>query len=96
MSSHSLEGSKWLTDLWLYQCFSSMHTLLSIYLFSLSLRYTFVKVLPGNYDITAAHPSWTLEKVSVLTSVFSGVSSVNVPEVYHLFYLLCVLYLSFM
>lgn len=48
------------------------HTLTCSDLFS--LRYTFVKVLPGNYDITAAHPSWTLEKVSVLTSVFPGLS----------------------
>lgn len=27
-------------------------------------RYTFSKVLPGNYDIIASHPSWTLEQVS--------------------------------
>nr|XP_023680948.1 nodal modulator 1-like [Paramormyrops kingsleyae] len=38
-------------------------------------KYTFFKVLPGSYDITASHPSWTLEKSS--TSVW--VSNANAP-----------------
>ncbi|XP_056891025.1 BOS complex subunit NOMO1 [Takifugu flavidus] len=43
-------------------------------------KYTFVQVLPGNYDITAAHPSWTLEKSA--TSVY--VSNANAPAADHL------------
>ncbi|XP_019905336.2 nodal modulator 1 [Esox lucius] len=27
-------------------------------------KYTFAKVLPGNYDIVASHPSWTLEQAA--------------------------------
>ncbi|KAF3843974.1 hypothetical protein F7725_016022 [Dissostichus mawsoni] len=38
-------------------------------------KYTFLKVLPGNYDITASHPSWTLEQSA--TSVV--VSNANAP-----------------
>uniref|UniRef100_A0A8D3A306 Nodal modulator 1-like n=1 Tax=Scophthalmus maximus TaxID=52904 RepID=A0A8D3A306_SCOMX len=37
--------------------------------------FTFLKVLPGQYDITASHPSWTLEQSS--TSVH--VSNANSP-----------------
>ncbi len=33
-------------------------------------RYTFLNVLPGNYDITASHPSWTLVQVGTFTSDF--------------------------
>ncbi|XP_034542714.1 LOW QUALITY PROTEIN: nodal modulator 1 [Notolabrus celidotus] len=43
-------------------------------------KYTFLKVLPGNYDITAAHPSWTLDQSS--TSVH--VSNANAPAAEHL------------
>ncbi|XP_039651536.1 nodal modulator 1 [Perca fluviatilis] len=43
-------------------------------------KYTFLKVLPGNYDITAAHPSWTLEQST--TSVL--VSNANAPAADHL------------
>lgn len=43
-------------------------------------KYNFLKVLPGNYDITAAHPSWTLEQST--TSVL--VSNANAPAVDHL------------
>ncbi|XP_074485022.1 BOS complex subunit NOMO1 [Sebastes fasciatus] len=43
-------------------------------------KYTFLKVLPGNYDITAAHPSWTLEQSA--TSVL--VSNANAPAADHL------------
>uniref|UniRef100_H3BZK0 NODAL modulator 1 n=1 Tax=Tetraodon nigroviridis TaxID=99883 RepID=H3BZK0_TETNG len=43
-------------------------------------NYAFVKVLPGNYDITAAHPSWTLEKRA--TSVH--VSNANAAAADHL------------
>lgn len=35
----------------------------------LSGRYAFSKVLPGNYEITASHASWTLERVN--PNVFS-------------------------
>ncbi|KAK7913571.1 hypothetical protein WMY93_013782 [Mugilogobius chulae] len=38
-------------------------------------KYTFFKVLPGGYDITASHPSWTLEQST--TSVH--VSNANAP-----------------
>ncbi|KAJ3615361.1 hypothetical protein NHX12_018928 [Muraenolepis orangiensis] len=38
-------------------------------------KYTFFKVMPGSYDITASHPSWTLEQSS--TSVH--VSNSNAP-----------------
>ncbi|CAL9700722.1 unnamed protein product [Knipowitschia caucasica] len=38
-------------------------------------KYTFFKVLPGRYDITASHPSWTLEQSA--TSVH--VSNANAP-----------------
>ncbi|XP_041958584.1 LOW QUALITY PROTEIN: nodal modulator 1 [Alosa sapidissima] len=38
-------------------------------------KYTFFKVLPGNYEITASHESWTLEQKS--TSV--RVSNANAP-----------------
>ncbi|XP_062304047.1 BOS complex subunit NOMO1 [Osmerus eperlanus] len=40
-------------------------------------KYSFFKVLPGNYDITASHPSWTLEQSA--TSV--RVSNANAPAV---------------
>uniref|UniRef100_A0A665SYT1 Nodal modulator 1-like n=1 Tax=Echeneis naucrates TaxID=173247 RepID=A0A665SYT1_ECHNA len=40
--------------------------------------YTFYKVLPGNYDITASHPSWTLDATSV------QVSNANAPATDHL------------
>uniref|UniRef100_A0A4W6C0C7 NODAL modulator 1 n=1 Tax=Lates calcarifer TaxID=8187 RepID=A0A4W6C0C7_LATCA len=43
-------------------------------------KYTFFKVLPGNYDITASHPSWTLEQSA--TSVH--VSNANAPATDHL------------
>ncbi|XP_036954741.1 LOW QUALITY PROTEIN: nodal modulator 1 [Acanthopagrus latus] len=43
-------------------------------------KYTFLKVLPGNYDITASHPSWTLEQST--TSVH--VSNANAPAADHL------------
>ncbi|KAG7214542.1 hypothetical protein INR49_023057 [Caranx melampygus] len=43
-------------------------------------KYTFFKVLPGNYDITATHPSWTLEQST--TSVH--VSNANAPAADHL------------
>ncbi|KAM4584395.1 BOS complex subunit NOMO1 [Odontesthes bonariensis] len=43
-------------------------------------KYTFFKVLPGNYDITASHPSWSLEKSA--TSV--QVSNANAPAADHL------------
>ncbi|XP_037620100.1 LOW QUALITY PROTEIN: nodal modulator 1 [Sebastes umbrosus] len=43
-------------------------------------KYTFLKVLPGNYDIIAAHPSWTLEQSA--TSVL--VSNANAPAADHL------------
>nr|XP_033479681.1 nodal modulator 1 [Epinephelus lanceolatus] len=43
-------------------------------------KYTFLKVLPGNYDITAAHPSWTLEQSA--TSVL--VTNANAPAADHL------------
>ncbi|XP_041789100.1 LOW QUALITY PROTEIN: nodal modulator 1 [Chelmon rostratus] len=43
-------------------------------------KYTFLKVLPGSYDITAAHPSWTLEQST--TSVH--VSNANAPAADHL------------
>nr|XP_020498466.1 LOW QUALITY PROTEIN: nodal modulator 1-like [Labrus bergylta] len=43
-------------------------------------KYTFLKVLPGNYDIIAAHPSWTLEQSA--TSVH--VSNANAPAADHL------------
>uniref|UniRef100_A0A3P9MQS5 Nodal modulator n=1 Tax=Oryzias latipes TaxID=8090 RepID=A0A3P9MQS5_ORYLA len=43
-------------------------------------KYTFFKVLPGHYDITASHPSWTLKQRS--TSVH--VSTVNAPAAEHL------------
>uniref|UniRef100_A0A3Q3IUZ5 Prealbumin-like fold domain-containing protein n=1 Tax=Monopterus albus TaxID=43700 RepID=A0A3Q3IUZ5_MONAL len=43
-------------------------------------KYTFFKVLPGNYDITASHPSWTLEQST--TSVH--VSNANAPAADHL------------
>uniref|UniRef100_A0A673CE32 Nodal modulator n=1 Tax=Sphaeramia orbicularis TaxID=375764 RepID=A0A673CE32_9TELE len=43
-------------------------------------KYTFFKVLPGNYDITASHPSWTLEQST--TSVH--VSNANAPAAAHL------------
>ncbi|XP_007258520.3 nodal modulator 1 [Astyanax mexicanus] len=38
-------------------------------------QYTFTKVLPGNYDITATHASWTLE----LSSTSVAVSNANAP-----------------
>uniref|UniRef100_A0A4W6C039 NODAL modulator 1 n=1 Tax=Lates calcarifer TaxID=8187 RepID=A0A4W6C039_LATCA len=41
-------------------------------------KYTFFKVLPGNYDITASHPSWTLDATSV------HVSNANAPATDHL------------
>uniref|UniRef100_A0A665SYN0 Nodal modulator 1-like n=1 Tax=Echeneis naucrates TaxID=173247 RepID=A0A665SYN0_ECHNA len=41
-------------------------------------KYTFYKVLPGNYDITASHPSWTLDATSV------QVSNANAPATDHL------------
>lgn len=44
-------------------CTLTLTYLLSSNASFLSNRYTFLKVLPGNYDITASHPSWTLEKV---------------------------------
>uniref|UniRef100_A0A8C7ZI33 Nodal modulator n=1 Tax=Oryzias sinensis TaxID=183150 RepID=A0A8C7ZI33_9TELE len=43
-------------------------------------KYTFFKVLPGHYDITASHPSWTLKQRS--TSVH--VSTINAPAAEHL------------
>uniref|UniRef100_A0A7N6FFD0 Nodal modulator n=1 Tax=Anabas testudineus TaxID=64144 RepID=A0A7N6FFD0_ANATE len=43
-------------------------------------KYTFLKVLPGNYEITASHPSWTLEQST--TSVH--VSNANAPAADHL------------
>uniref|UniRef100_I3KRK4 NODAL modulator 1 n=2 Tax=Oreochromis niloticus TaxID=8128 RepID=I3KRK4_ORENI len=43
-------------------------------------KYTFFKVLPGKYDITASHPSWTLEQST--TSVH--VSNANAPAADHL------------
>uniref|UniRef100_A0A8C4ICK8 Nodal modulator 1 n=1 Tax=Dicentrarchus labrax TaxID=13489 RepID=A0A8C4ICK8_DICLA len=43
-------------------------------------KYTFLKVLPGSYDITASHPSWTLEQST--TSVH--VSNANAPAADHL------------
>ncbi|KAG7485675.1 nodal modulator 1-like [Solea senegalensis] len=43
-------------------------------------KYTFLKVLPGIYDITAFHPSWTLEK-SVTTV---HVSNANAMAAEHL------------
>ncbi|XP_028256161.1 LOW QUALITY PROTEIN: nodal modulator 1-like [Parambassis ranga] len=43
-------------------------------------KYTFFKVLPGTYDITASHPSWTLEQST--TSV--QVSTANAPVADHL------------
>lgn len=51
-----------------------VYTRFYLFTFSLPHRFTFVKVLPGNFDITAAHPSWTLEKVSLFHSVFLGLS----------------------
>uniref|UniRef100_A0A8C8JIX6 Prealbumin-like fold domain-containing protein n=1 Tax=Oncorhynchus tshawytscha TaxID=74940 RepID=A0A8C8JIX6_ONCTS len=41
-------------------------------------KYTFSKVLPGNYDIIASHPSWTLDATSV------RVSSANAAAAEHL------------
>lgn len=38
-------------------------------------KFTFLKVLPGNYDITASHPSWTLEKSATTVQV----SNTNAP-----------------
>ncbi|KAM7418652.1 hypothetical protein PAMA_015993 [Pampus argenteus] len=43
-------------------------------------KYTFFKVLPGNYDITASHNSWSLEQST--TSVL--VSNANAPAADHL------------
>ncbi|KAM7393772.1 hypothetical protein PAMP_020621 [Pampus punctatissimus] len=43
-------------------------------------KYTFFKVLPGNYDITASHSSWSLEQST--TSVL--VSNANAPAADHL------------
>uniref|UniRef100_A0A3P8TWT2 NODAL modulator 1 n=1 Tax=Amphiprion percula TaxID=161767 RepID=A0A3P8TWT2_AMPPE len=43
-------------------------------------KYTFFKVLPGYYDITASHSSWTLEQST--TSVH--VSNANAPAADHL------------
>lgn len=43
-------------------------TFITFFFLSPVNRYTFLKVLPGNYDITASHPSWTLEKVGSSTS----------------------------
>ncbi|KAM9314632.1 BOS complex subunit NOMO1 [Pholidichthys leucotaenia] len=43
-------------------------------------KYTFFKVLPGRYEITASHPSWTLEQSG--TSVH--VSNANAPAADHL------------
>lgn len=43
-------------------------------------KYTFTKVLPGSYDITASHPSWTLEQST--TSVH--ISNANAPAAAHL------------
>nr|XP_046260823.1 nodal modulator 1 [Scatophagus argus] len=43
-------------------------------------KYTFLKVLPGQYDITATHPSWNLEQST--TSVH--VSNANAPAADHL------------
>lgn len=40
-------------------------------------EYTFSKVLPGNYDITANHASWTLEQSSTSVIVSNG----NTPAV---------------
>ncbi|KAM6942338.1 BOS complex subunit NOMO3-like [Lycodopsis pacificus] len=48
--------------------------------YNVNLNGTFLKVLPGNYDITAAHPSWTLEQST--TSVL--VSNANAPADDHL------------
>ncbi|XP_061085827.1 BOS complex subunit NOMO1 [Conger conger] len=44
-------------------------------------KYTFFKVLPGNYDITAAHASWTLEKSSTTVHVFNSNAPAAVPLV---------------
>ncbi|XP_016342196.1 nodal modulator 3-like [Sinocyclocheilus anshuiensis] len=33
-------------------------------------QYTFLKVLPGSYDITATHASWTLEHSSTTVECF--------------------------
>ncbi|KAM6972753.1 BOS complex subunit NOMO1 [Aplochiton taeniatus] len=35
-------------------------------------KYTFLKVLPGSYDITASHPSWTLEQSATSVRVSNG------------------------
>ncbi|XP_061578826.1 BOS complex subunit NOMO1 [Cololabis saira] len=43
-------------------------------------KYTFFKVLPGSYDITASHPSWTLEQSTTTVHV----SNANAPAAHHL------------
>ncbi|CAB1344572.1 unnamed protein product [Coregonus sp. 'balchen'] len=43
-------------------------------------KYTFSKVLPGNYDIIASHPSWTLEQSTMSVRV----SSANAAAAEHL------------
>ncbi|KAM6940411.1 BOS complex subunit NOMO1 [Xenentodon cancila] len=43
-------------------------------------KYIFFKVLPGSYDITASHPSWTLEQSSTTVHV----SNANAPAADHL------------
>ncbi|KAJ8246016.1 hypothetical protein GJAV_G00262750 [Gymnothorax javanicus] len=44
-------------------------------------KYTFFKVLPGHYDITATHPSWTLEQSSTKVHVSNANAPAAVPLV---------------
>uniref|UniRef100_A0A8C9RQ87 NODAL modulator 1 n=2 Tax=Scleropages formosus TaxID=113540 RepID=A0A8C9RQ87_SCLFO len=43
--------------------------------------YTFFKVLPGNYDITSSHASWTLEQSTTSVRVTNANAAVAVPLV---------------
>ncbi|KAG9337622.1 hypothetical protein JZ751_028379 [Albula glossodonta] len=44
-------------------------------------KYTFFKVLPGDYDITASHPSWTLEKSTTTVHVSNSNAPAAAPLV---------------
>ncbi|KAF5902948.1 nodal modulator 1-like, partial [Clarias magur] len=44
-------------------------------------HYTFSKVLPGNYEITASHPSWTLEQSSTSVAVSTANAQAAAPLV---------------
>ncbi|XP_030637275.1 nodal modulator 1 [Chanos chanos] len=44
-------------------------------------QYTFSKVLPGNYDITSTHASWTLEQSTTTVTVSNGNAPAAAPLV---------------